>query len=1035
LNLFFFSIVCFSNEKNKIPEDVAVKTPGFNALLCCQGEKLPYYRTSQPLRPIVWPAVSNAVRLKNLQSLMAPSSVTSILRNSLTGAKAPEHTVLAPFTNTSPDTAVMPAGSVSRSSKPVGSAASLASSIHERLIPSENASSYNVSDSGTKTSRHKAPDKPDGGKTNSTVLPLQNPPQLTYERAFLNHVAQSAAQSQTQNQNKISLQKFVVPVTAHVRPVNVMAPMQMTYIQRPLGTIILSPRSSSVAGSAVNKVLINPNNLTHMTYPMNVSPMQCVQHIARTPLPVTQYEISGGSNVLPNAAPVSNFSNRPFPNSDHTQFTRLPSSNTIPQKNAENNVQTKDMFANDDDDDIIEVFSTIQNLADEQNTAHEWMMRALMKTDRTSKILAYHVEVLQQRLKRRSKKTEINTKGISRLAGKLYRMLKRASKSLNLQRAFLSKEFTEWLNGERTKHGISTTQEREPNNSSPVEDRTSRAETSQEPELLLDMEISCESDHEDRSSPNSIHKEHIECDQKLSDSDTDSDDPFSDSESSKWENVQASSRPFFLCTVQELLKDQFSSKLLLQVLTEQHSKTADSENKQISSRKENQLVDTPTQTAAPREEELSAGEKEYNDSPLKQHVYRGMLPERISSHSGNLALHSSNIDASAGTENEEHVRMEAADLVSEAIRDSLMESSSSGINDMTGNEGSHAHEIPCNNNKMKSLDLIRESVKDFPKSVSPSREKKTMNEDSYSVKTACSNSWTECVDPVSKSVQNSPVMSSYRSPCDKTENGESRNETQCCDSNTKCGNPLSAAVQHSLVNISTRIDKSSNEGCHRNKNACSNGEMTSVEPICETLQNSSIEMTSGRTDDKTNNEKIHRNKTPCKNNEAGAMDPVSETVENSLTGYFTTRTDNELGETLCKNSSIYSGDSFDAYTESNNIHMNRPLQKRTAPRGRCNDVNRKRRYQHISSNNKADFCGQGRASTVRTDSPVRTDSTVRTEGPLTDYCSPSPVIAPVTKLHNTEVPVNDFATLVNSALQKKLIKPCFVSVVKFSRND
>jgi hypothetical protein len=234
------------------------------------------------------------------------------------------------------------------------------------------------------------------------------------------------------------------------------------------------------------------------------------------------------------------------------------------------------------------------------------------------------------------------------------------------------------------------------------------------------------------------------------------------------------------------------------------------------------------------------------------------------------------------------------------------------------------------------------------------------------------------------------------------------------------------------MNYSTRIDNnSSNEGSRREKNPCSSSGMANVDPITETIQTSSVEISHSGTDGNTKNEE-----TPCTNSETESVDTVSEAVQNSLMESSPARIDNETGneesgrgKTPCENNSIDSAQNFDMDAETNNIHMNKSIQKRTASKGICNAVNRKRKYQCISSNDmssdsKDNSCGSGR----------RAAKTVRTNSPSTDSSSSS-VIVPDIKLQKTEIPVNDFTALVNSAMQKKLIKPCFVSVVKLSRNN
>jgi flavin-binding protein dodecin len=359
------------------------------------------------------------------------------------------------------------------------------------------------------------------------------------------------------------------------------------------------------------------------------------------------------------------------------------------------------------------------------------------------------------------------------------------------------------------------------------------------------------------------------------------------------------------------------------------------------------------------------------------------------------------------------------DSFGEAVRDSLKESSSDRVNTMVGNEGSDTHETPCSNGDMKSVDPIREPVKNLPDASSPSRRDKIMDEESFGGKAA----FNDMTDAISESVQNSRVKSSHSDTDDKTENEESRNKTPCRDDKTKPGDPISEAVQNSLTNIFTAIDdKSSNEESHGNKNPCNNSEMTSVDPMCETIQNSSMEIFPSGTDDKTNNEE-----TPCKLSEAEAMDPVSGAVQNSLMESSPSRIDDEPGNEECgQDETPWKQSGIDTDTKTNDIRGNKAMQKRTASRGRCSDANRKRKYQHMSSNDdKANFCGHagGGADTVRTDRPSA------------DCSGSSSVMLPVTKLQKTEITVDDFTTLVNSAVQKKLVKPCFVSVVKFSRNN
>jgi hypothetical protein len=635
-----FSLYVFSKAENTIPADVAERSPGFNPLLCCQGKKHAYYRAGQPLRNLKTYEVYSAkdtLKVKNIQTLMSPCSDVSILRNTLTSGKEDLHVTASSVTKMNSD---VDSGKV-HLNIPVSSTSNLLQSVSvvttqapsyedksaQQLMAVTNSSSTNASECAIKISDLKTPAKPGYGMIDSTLLASQKQPSMTYESAFLNHLAQTGVQNQTPLKNQSSRHNTAVPVTGCVTGGNHSATLHssgsLKVVQVPVSTVMF-PRASSIPGPAVNKVYINKNvNSNNPLHTLPSSKMSTAQHIqSTTGTPLSMYCIVSRSPYeVPNLVPMSHFQNPPVMSAGHTQLMHPPFPDMTVQKNIRNivsentcNIRDKNLatvVVVDDDDDIIEVFSNVQNSCDSPKAECEWMIKALRKTDRTSKILAYNVEVLRQRFVSEIKGEEVSAKGMRQLARKFHHLLVKASKRLNFEKEFLSKEFSDWFNAEKAKHGIPAekakhgipaTEERGLN-SSPSNDNVPDVETTREPELLLDMDISCESDQEDVSSPDRGAKQAlIECTENFSDSDSDAEDPFSDSEDTEKKKVNPVFKPFFSLTIREVLRDTFRSKLLLQLLTDHHSEMANMQNKNVSHTKGLQFTDVSTQTDVPRGE-------------------------------------------------------------------------------------------------------------------------------------------------------------------------------------------------------------------------------------------------------------------------------------------------------------------------------------------------------------------------------------------------------------------------------------------------
>jgi hypothetical protein len=250
------------------------------------------------------------------------------------------------------------------------------------------------------------------------------------------------------------------------------------------------------------------------------------------------------------------------------------------------------------------------------------------------------------------------------------------------------------LNAEKAKHGIPTTEGG--HSSSSPQDKVSDTEFPQEPELLLDMEITCASDHEDISDPiTEVQENLIGCNENLSDSDSDSDDPFSDCEINEQEKVIPVLKPILSHTVREVLRDKCTRKLLLQLLKECDSKTANMKRKIISSAEAVQSIDG--------NEASSVKEKEHDIIKLKTCVSTGVQTEVISANCSEFSSLVPEPVPCSDIEKGKSVGTEATDSNGKAVQGSQMGTPSSGTESRAGNECERSIS-PCMSNVAMCVD-------------------------------------------------------------------------------------------------------------------------------------------------------------------------------------------------------------------------------------------------------------------------------------------------------------------------------------------
>lgn len=701
--------MCFSKDEKKIPEQEAENSPGYNQLRCCQGEKLPFYRSCHPLRRIILPTVTQKLAVKDTSTLSSQSS--EILRNTLTSGGSVRITTPSTVATTISKTASMAVHVAASSSQPVRVVTSQASTTGKQFMPARTPTFTTVSHAAVKLPAPKTTVEPNVSIRNSTLCVLQRQPQRSYESAFLNHLYKTGIESGTVCQNPTPGRNSSVTVNSHINgsaPMNLKASAPSTYNQIPLRAVLFSPTPNSIAGPTVNRVFLNQNynsgSVIPTLSPLRVSAAQHLQNIA------VHNTIS--SHEPQKLVPLSSFLNTLVPAAGPVQFTCPPHpKNAVSENVIESKTATLSVGDGGNDDDV-EVLTNVQD-SDTHEVECKWMMESFKRVDCTSRLFLYHVGIFRQKFEK-----EGNAKGTSRIVGKYYRLLKKLLERLNVQKEYVSKEFSYWLNAEKAKHGIPTTEGG--HSSSPPQDKVSGAEFPQEPELLLDMEITCASDHEDDSDPiTEVQQNLIGCNENLSDSDSDSDsdDPFSDCESNEQEKVIPVLKPILSHTVREVLRDKCTRKLLLRLLKECDSKTANKNRKIISSAEAVQSIDG--------NEASSVKEKEH-EHELKTCVSTGVQTEVISANCSEFSSLVPEPIPCAGIEKGKSVGTEVIDSSGKAVQGSQMGTSSSGAEGRAGNESKRSVS-PCMSNVAVCVDTNSDVRDSQMATASSGTEGKTIN--------------------------------------------------------------------------------------------------------------------------------------------------------------------------------------------------------------------------------------------------------------------------------------------------------------------
>jgi len=665
---------------------------------------VPFYRSCHPLRPIVLPPTRQKLAVKDIS--IFSSHISEILRNTLTsGGRVGITTPTVAATCSKP--ASMTVRFVAGSSQPVGVVRSQAPSIVKQFMPVRTPIFNTVSHAAVKLPAPKTIVEPNVSIRNSTVL--QKHPQPSYESAFLSHLYKTGVESGTMCQNQTPGQNSSVTVNSHVNgsaPTNLKAAIPSTYNQIPLRAVLLSRTPNSIAGPTVNSFFLNQNNnsgsVIRTLSPLHMSAAQHLQNIA------VRSTIS--SHEPQKLVPLSSFPNTLVPAPSPVQFTCPPHpKNAVSENVIESKTATLSVSDGGNDDDV-EVFTNVQD-SDAHEVECKWMMESFKRVNCTSRLFLYHLGVFRQKFEK-----EGSAKGTSRIVGKYYRLLKKLLERLNVQKEYVSKEFIYWLNAEKAKHGIPTTGGG--HSSSPPQDKVSDAEFPQEPELLLDMEITCASDHEDDSDPiTEVQQTLIGCNENLSDSDSDSDDPFSDCECNEQEKVIPVLKPILSHTVREVLRDKCTRKLLLQLLKECDSKTANMKRKIISSAEAVQSID--------RNKSSAVKEKEHDIGKLKTCVSTSVQTEVISSNCSEFSVLVPEPVPCSGIEKGKSMGTEVIDSSGKAVQGSQM-GTSSGTEGRAGNESKRSIS-PCLSNVAMCVDTNSDVQDSQMATASVGTEGKTVN--------------------------------------------------------------------------------------------------------------------------------------------------------------------------------------------------------------------------------------------------------------------------------------------------------------------
>ena len=661
------------------------------------------------MRPIVVPTTRPKLVVKDIATLSSQNS--EILRNTLTSGGRVRITTPSTVAATSSTTASMTVHAAASSSQPVGVVTSQAPSTGKQFISVRTPTFNTVSDAAVKLPAPKTTVEPNVGIRNSTLYVVQKQPQLSYESAFLSHLYKTGVQSGTVVQNPTLGLNSSVTVSSHVNgsaPTNLKTSVPLTYNNIPLRAVLLSPTSKSIAGPTMNRVFLNQNNnsgsVIHTLSPLRLSAAEHLQHIA--------VRSTVSSHEPPTLVPLSSLVKTSVPASGPVQFTCPPHPKNAVNENAiESKTATLSVSDGGNDDDDVQVLTNVQD-SNAREVECKWMMESFKRVNCTSRLFLYHLGIFRQKFEK-----EGSAKGTSHIVGKYYRLLKKLLERLNVQKEYVSKEFSYWLNAEKAKLGIPTTEGGQ--SSSSPQDKVSDAEFPQEPELLLDMEITCASDHEDISDPTTeVQQNLIGCNENLSDSDSDSDDPFSDCESNEQEKVIPVLKPILSHTVREVLRDKCTRKLLLQLLKECDSKTTNMKRKTISSAEAVQSIDG--------NETSSVKEKEHDISKLKTCVSTGVQTEVISANCGEFSSLVPEPVPCSGIEKGKSVGTEAIDSDDKAVQGSQMGTPSSGTEGRAGDESERSIS-PCMSNVAVCADTNSDVQDSQMATASSGTEDKTVN--------------------------------------------------------------------------------------------------------------------------------------------------------------------------------------------------------------------------------------------------------------------------------------------------------------------
>ena len=712
---------------------------------------MPFYRACHPLRPIVLPTTRQKLAIKDISTLSSQSS--EILRNTLTSGGRVRITTPTRVAATCSEPASMTVRFAASSSQPVGVVTTQAPTTVKQVMPVRTSTFSTVSDAAVKLPVPKTTVEPNVSIRNSTLCVLQKQPQPSYESAFLSHLFKTGVESGTVCENQTSGQNSSVTVNSHVNGsarTNLKASIPSTYNHIPLRAVLLSHTTNSIAGPTVNRVFLNQNNnsgsVIHTLSPLHMTAAQHLQNIA------VRSTIS--SHEPQNLVPLSSIPNTLVPASGPVQFICPPHpKNAVSENVIESKTATLSVSDGGNDDDV-EVLTNVQD-SDAHEAECKWMMESFKRVNCTSRLFLYHLGVFRQKFEK-----EGSAKGTSRIVGKYYRLLKKLLERLNAQKEYVSKEFSYWLNAEKAKHGIPTTGGE--HSSSQPQDKVSNAEFPQEPELLLDMEITCASDHEDDSDPiPEVQQNLIGCNENLSDSDSDSDDPFSDCETNEQEKVIPVLKPILSHTVREVLRDKCTRKFFLQLLKECDSKTANMKRKIISSAEAVQSID--------RDKASALKEKEHDIGKLKTCVSTGVQTEVISANSSEFSFLEPEPVPCSGIEKGRSMGTEAIDSNGKAVQGSQMGTSSSGTEGSAGNESKRSIS-PCIRNVALCVDMNSDVQDSQMATASSGTEGSAGNESKRSI-SPCMHNVAVCVD-INSDVQDSQMAAASNGTEGKTVNAE-----------------------------------------------------------------------------------------------------------------------------------------------------------------------------------------------------------------------------------------------------------------------